>query len=361
MKISSISVDNFRNYERISIKPKENVNVFLGKNAQGKTNLLEAIFFCGVGKSFRNVKDKDLINWSKDFSRITINIEKKYRNQKIEILLTNSNKKTIRIDGISIRRVGDLLGEMPVVFFSPDELKLIKESPDERRKFMNIDISQTNKRYFYLLQRYDKILASRNKLLKDTKDIEVLKQSIDIWDRVFVEVAEKIILERIKFVEEISPLAEKVHKFLTNGKEELRIEYKGFEKGKNETYSQSIEKALKKNLEKDFKLGYTSIGPHRDDIDIFLNGIEVKNFGSQGQQRTAALSLKLSELEIIKEKVGDYPVLLLDDVFSELDKDRRDRLLKFTSKTQTFITCTDFNYSDKNFKIFEIENGKVKA
>lgn len=360
MKITNIKVKNFRNYEDINLDINEDVNVFLGKNAQGKTNLLEAIFFCGVGKSFRTAKDKEVIKWNNESAKIILNIQKKYRKEKIEIIFSNKNKKTVIIDGISVRRIGDLLGELPVVFFSPDELKLIKESPEERRKFMNIDISQTNKRYFYLLSRYEKILANRNKLLKETKSLDVLKSTIDIWDKVLVEVAEKIIIEREKFIEEISPYAQKAHLYISNGKEVLKIKYKGFEKQKNEDYKTSLLKALQKNLEKDFKLGYTSIGPHRDDIDIYLNDIEVKSFGSQGQQRTTSLSLKLAELEIIKERTGEYPILLLDDVFSELDKERRERLIKFTTRTQTFITCTDFDLSGKNFKIFNIENGKIK-
>lgn len=360
MKITNIKIKNFRNYEDLNLNIDKNVNIFLGKNAQGKTNLLETIFFCGVGRSFRTTKDKDVIKWDKESAKISLSIQKKYRNEKIEIIFSNKNKKTVIIDGISIRRIGDLLGELPVVFFSPDELKLIKESPEERRRFMNIDISQTNKKYFYLLSRYEKVLANRNKLLKETKDFEVLKNTIDIWDNVIVDVAEKIIIEREKFIEEIAPFAEKAHSYISNGKENLKVVYKGFQKGKNETYKESLLKALQKNLEKDFKLGYTSIGPHRDDIDIFLNDIEVKTFGSQGQQRTVSLSLKLAELETIKERTGDYPILLLDDVFSELDKERRERLIKFTTRTQTFITCTDFETKNKYFQIFNISNGKIK-
>ena len=358
MKITNIYIKNYRNYESFDLKIDKNTNVFIGKNAQGKTNLLEAIFFCGVGRSFRTSKDKDLIKWDKENAKIVLDIEKKYRKQKIEIFFSKNTKKTIKIDGISIRRVGDLLGEMPVVFFSPDELKLIKESPDERRKFMNIDISQTNKRYFYLLSRYEKILANRNKLLKETKDFKVLKDSIDIWDRVLVDVAEKISEEREKFIKELAPLAEKAHNYISNGKECLKIEYKGFEKGKSQ-YAEAFLKILQKNLEKDYKLGYTSVGPHRDDLDLYLNGVEVKSFGSQGQQRTVALSLKLAELEIIKNRTGEYPILLLDDVFSELDSERRSRLVKFTTRTQTFITCTDFNSKGIDYKIFNINDGKI--
>ena len=188
----------------------------------------------------------------------------------------------------------------------------------------------------------------------------VLKDCIDIWDRALVDVAEKIISERKKFIDEIAPLAQKAHEFISGGKESLKISYSTFENPKNENIKELLTKLLNKNLEKDFKLGYTSVGPHRDDIDIFLNDVDVKTFGSQGQQRTAALSLKLAELEIIKERTGDYPILLLDDVFSELDKTRREKLLKFTTRTQTFITCTDFEFSGNDFDVFKIEKGKVQ-
>ena len=358
MQIKNIKIKNFRNYKELDLSIGDGVNVFLGKNAQGKTNLLETIYFCGIGKSFRQVRDKEVIKWGEEFAKIEIQIEKKYRKSAIELIFNSESKKSIKIDGISIKRTGEILGELPIVFFSPDELKLIKDSPEERRKFMNIDISQTNKRYFYLLGRYEKILANRNKLLKTTKDIEILRNMIDIWDRSLVEIAEKISNEREKFVKEIAPFAEMAHSYISNGKERLVIKYKGYNPGKND-FKEYMLKNLQKNLEKDFKLGYTTIGPHRDDIDIYLNDIEVKSFGSQGQQRTVALSLKLAELEIIREKTGEYPILLLDDVFSELDLERRKRLLKFTMRTQTFITCTDFDYDIGNCKIFNIKEGNI--
>jgi len=357
MQISKIKLVNFRNYEKLEVNVKNNLNVFLGKNAQGKTNLLESVYICGVGKSFRASKDNEVIFWNKDFAKIELEIDKQIRKEKIEIIFQNGSKKIIKIDGIGIRKVGELLGELPIVFFSPDELRLIKESPDERRKFMNIDISQTNKKYFYLLGRYEKILANRNKLLKTTKDEAVLKDCIEIWDKALVEVAEKIYIERKKFIEELKPFAELAHNYISNGSEKLVIEYKGFDCGKND-FKESLLKSLQKNLDKDYKLGFTSVGPHRDDIDIYVNDIEVKKFGSQGQQRTAALSLKLAELEIIKQRTGDYPILLLDDVFSELDEERRKRLIKFTSRTQTFITCTDFDFNVKE-NIFTINKGEV--
>lgn len=359
MKIKSVKLKNYRNYSSLDLKFASNLVVLTGRNAQGKTNILEAIYFSALGKSFRAVKDKEIIKWNEETSKAEIEIENRFRNKKIEFFLSKNQKKSIKIDKLSIKRIGELLGELTIVFFSPDELRLIKDSPDERRRFMNINISQTNKKYFYLLNRYEKVLQNRNKLLKMTKSFETLAENIDIWDRALCDIAEKIVEERKKFIEDILPFAQKAHSYISGGKENLNIIYKGFITG-NLSYKDAMQKTLQKNLEKDYKLGYTSIGPHRDELDIFINNVEVKNYGSQGQQRTVALSLKLAELEIIKERTGEYPVLLLDDVFSELDKDRRERLLKFTHRTQTFITCTEFDYDIDNCEIFIIKDAKIE-
>ena len=358
MNIKNIKLKNFRNYDDLDLNFKESLNVFVGKNAQGKTNILESIYFSALGKSFRVCKDKDIIKWNKENGKCEIEFENRFRNKKIEVFLLKNQKKSIKIDKISIKKIASLLGELTVVFFSPDELRLIKDSPEERRRFMNINISQTDKKYFYLLSRYDKILQNRNKLLKSSKDVKVLSDTIDIWDKALCETAEKISTARKKFVEEILPYAEKAHSYLSGGKEKLRIEYKTSIKV-DESYKDNMLKYLQKNLEKDYKLGFTSIGPHRDELDLYINDVEVKNYGSQGQQRTVALSLKLAELESLKERTGEYPILLLDDVFSELDEERREKLLKFTSRTQTFITCTDFNYKAENLQIFVIKDGKI--
>lgn len=356
VRIKNLTLKDYRSYSDKYFEFDPKLNVLVGKNAQGKTNVIEAIFFAVIGKSFKTSKEKDVISWTKQSAYVKAEFEKKYRETQIELFFNENHKKSIKIDSIPIKKIGELMGTTNAVFFSPDELKLVKESPEERRRFMNIDISQTNKRYFYLIGRYEKVLANRNKLLKTNKDLNVLKETIDIWDRALSELAEKIALERKKFVEELSPLAKLAHSYISGGKEDLEIKYcSSFE----ENYQEKMMKTLQKNIEKDFKLGYTSVGVHRDDLNIFLNGVEVKSFGSQGQQRTVALSLKLAELEIIKNRVGEYPILLLDDVFSELDKDRRKKLLNFTSKTQTIITCTEFNEKIDG-KIIEIKKEENK-
>lgn len=350
VNIKTLKLKNYRSYSDITFSFDEKLNILVGKNAQGKTNVLEAIFFAVIGKSFKTSKEKEVIKWQNENGYIDAVFQKKYREVEVELFFNSLHKKTIKIDGIAIRKIGELLGSANAVFFSPEELKLVKDSPEERRRFMNIDISQTNRKYFYLIGRYEKILANRNKLLKSTNDIKVVKETIEIWDRALSEIAEKIFLERKKFIEELAPFAKLAHQYISSGKEDIEIKYiSSFD----DDYKNKMEKALSKNLEKDFKLGYTTVGVHRDELDIYLNGVEVKNFGSQGQQRTVALSMKLAELEIIKNRIGEYPLLLLDDVFSELDSERRLKLLKFTSKTQTIITCTEFN-EKVNAKIFKI-------
>ena len=340
MIIRSLKLVNYRSYSNKTFNFDDKLNILVGKNAQGKTNVIEAIFYAVIGRSFKTSKEKEVIKWGEHKAYIGGEFSKKYRDFKIELFFDENKKKSIKIDDISIHKIGELMGTSNAVFFSPDELKLVKDSPEERRRFMNIDISQTNKKYFYYLGRYEKVLANRNKLLKSTKDIDIVKETIEIWDRALSELAQKIVCERKKFIEELTPYAKLAHQYISEGKENIEVKYISSFEGEN--YQEKMYKALQKNLEKDFKLGFTTIGPHRDELDIFLNGTEVKNFGSQGQQRTVALSLKLAELEIIKNRVGEYPILLLDDVFSELDSYRRKKLLKFTSKTQTIITCTEF-------------------
>lgn len=355
MKVKSIKLKNYRNYSDKSLNFSPSTNILLGKNAQGKTNLLEAIFTCAIGKSMRTTKDNDVIKWGETQAKIEVEVEKKFGKTKIEIYFFKSSKKAIRINGLPIKRIGELLGELRCVFFTPDELKLIKESPEDCRRFMDIDISQTSKTYFYLLSKYEKIISSRNKLLKDNKDkkiasqMEDLKRMISVYDQQLAECAARITIYRNNFILSLAPYAEKSHSFLTNKEEKLQIAYDGFFKFENALLNDDCIPVLKekflsiytKNFEKDLSLGYTLIGPHRDDIKVTINDIDVRSFGSQGQQRTAALSLKLAELEIIKSQTGEMPILILDDVLSELDSGRRTRLLRFCALTQTFISSTD--------------------
>ena len=354
MKVKEIQLFNFRNYKNVSVEFGEGLNVIEGKNAQGKTNLIEAVYFCAVGKSFRTSKEKDVILWEKDISKIKITLEKEIGKKIIEIIFSKNAKKTVKIDGIPISKIGELMGELNAVFFAPDELKLIKDSPEDRRRFMDIALSQTYKDYFYTLSKYNKLLQSRNKTLKSYADENTLKQMLNIYNLQIAELCLKIKKYRQKFIEKLNPYAKMVHEYITSKQESIELVYVGIEENTKEDVLQKF----KDNFEKDVKLGYTSYGVHRDDIKVSVNGIDVRNFGSQGQQRTCALSMKLAELEIIKQDTSAVPILLLDDVLSELDETRQKRLLKFCSKAQTLLTCTEFDF-DYECKKIVVNSGKI--
>jgi len=360
MKVESLKLVNFRNYINESLKFSDGLNVIVGKNAQGKTNLLESIYFFCIAKSPRINKDKELINFEKENSKIETSIKRDFGKIKVEIFFSKNQKKTIKINETTINRVGDLFGILNAVYFSPDEMKLVKESPDNRRRFLDVDISQMNKNYFYNLLKYEKIIDHRNKLLKTAKSLDEINDSLSIFTSQAVDVASKIIFERLKFIEKLKPILEKTHENLTNGTEKIKLEYSGVVGKDVSDIKQKLEKLFEKNKQKDFELRYTSIGPHRDDFKIFVNNIDVRAFGSQGQQRTATLSLKLAELEIFKDETGEYPLLLLDDVLSELDESRQKKLLEYCKKTQVFLTCTDFKEKiDFDYNLIKVKNGEI--
>lgn len=360
MRIHSVELINFRNYEKEKIHFQNNLNVIVGKNAQGKTNLLESIFLCCVGKSFKTNVEKDLINKNKTTASVKINFANKNGQVNVTIGLEN-NKKFVKLNEINLLKISQLLGNLCCVFFSPNELKLIKEAPDDRRKFINLDLSQINKEYYFNLIRYNNILKERNKLLKMYENENTIKQTLPIWDNQLANIGAKIIKDRLNFINKLNAFAHIEHKNLTNNEENLLINYASFENFENKTEKEielSLLNSLKTAHEKDIKLKFTTIGPHRDDLKFSINGFDVKNFASQGQQRTVALSLKLAELEIFKEVLGEYPILLLDDVFSELDDDRQNKLINRVKSIQTIITTTNFNYNVLA-NIIEIDNAKV--
>ena len=360
MKINWLELKNFRNYSYERVAFTKNLNVIIGKNAQGKTNLLESIFLSSVGKSFKTSQDKELIKHGNERANIKINFEKNCGNVVINIKLEN-NKKYIELNQVNLLKISQLLGNLCCVFFSPNELKLVKETPEDRRKFINLDLSQINKQYYFNLIKYNNILKQRNKLLKMYENEKVISETLPIWNGQLVSVAADLILDRLNFVEKINKLAKAELAYLTNNQEELCVSYSSVDdfSGKSKSEIENILLlALKQNEEKDLKLKYTTIGPHRDDLKIILNGLDVKNYGSQGQQRTVALSLKLAELEIFKEILNEEPILLLDDVFSELDSFRKERLLNRVKNIQTIITATEFN-ENIEANIIKIENAKV--
>jgi len=357
MNIESLTLTNFRNYSTQSVKFSPKLNVIIGKNAQGKTNLLEGVFLSAIGRSPRTTKDKDLINWNSSFAKIQLEVNKLQGKAEIEIYLFKDQNKAIKINRIGIKKIGQLFGTLNAIYFSPDELKLIKDSPDERRKFMDIDLCQFDRNYFYDLATYNQILQQRNKLLK-TPNADTIKDTISIWNEQLAISGAKIILSRLKLIEKLKVHANNVHKILTSESEDLILSYQGYTAETENDLKLLLLKKYEESIDKDIKLGFTTVGPHRDDIKITSNGIDLRSFGSQGQQRTGALSLKLAELAVFKDNIGEYPVLLLDDVLSELDTTRQNKLLEIVSNIQTIITCTDFAFNIPHTR-FEVQNGKI--
>jgi len=361
MYIEKVTLNNFRNYNYCEVNLSKNLNVFKGNNAQGKTNFLESIYIASISRSPKSTKEKDIIMWDKDSAKIQIDLKKNFYNQKIEIILSKTNKKIIKINGLNIRKVGDLIGEMPVVYFAPDEIGLVKDGPSDRRRFLDIDISQLNKNYFYLLCRYEKILEERNKLLKQTKNFDNLTDTIDLWDEQLAEVASKIIYFRLDFIEKIKDIAKSTHSEITFGKEDLEIKYQGINLKNQALIREKLISLYKQNLKKDFEFGYTTIGPHRDDLEIKINNIDIRNFGSQGQQRLATLSIKVAELGLFEHITGEKPILLLDDVLSELDSKRCSKFLEKIKDYQTILTTTRFSRKlDEDSCVFLVKNAEIR-
>lgn len=356
MYVEELELKNFRNYQHQIIKFDKNLNVILGKNAQGKTNLLEAIFLLAIGRSPRTTKDKDMINWDKDNAVVKLKVVKKSGTNTLEIRLHKTGPKTVLINGLPIKRISELISVLNVIHFFPEDLKLIKEAPQDRRRFMDIDISQASRTYFFLLQKYEKVLMQRNKLLKNSRSMDELKQTISIWDEQLADVASKIIISRIKFLKKLAPIVRRSHSYLAGNDEILAISYQGVGGDSVEQIKEVLLQKLDQNIARDYDLGYTSVGPHRDDIKITLNDVDIRSFGSQGQQRTASLALKLAEIQIFEEETGEKPILLLDDVLSELDPDRQRKLVNVATKQQSFLTCTDFSFDDMG-RIYNIKDG----
>ena len=360
MRIKNLNLKNFRNYADESIDFSGGLNVLYGKNAQGKTNCAEAVYYLCTGTSPRSKRDRQLIRHGEEYAEISACAEGRYGNIEIYAKITE-NGREMRVNGNRITRNADILGNLFSVFFSPHELRLIQDGPDERRRFLNVSISQLSRPYFIALSRYNRILEQRNNLLKD-RNVDVVYDSLPVWDEELCKYAATVARRRADFIEKLAPLALKAHAELTEGAEELKIFPEKKYKGSEEELKKRLYDELSSNYERDLRLGYTSSGPHRDDFGIEINGVDAKAYASQGQTRTAALSIKLAEVEIFKELSGEYPVLVLDDVMSELDLPRRKKLTEYTEGLQTIITCTHAEralYGLETHKI-RIEGGKVK-
>lgn len=359
MILKSLELSNFRNYDFLSIEFDKGTNILFGDNAQGKTNILESIYLCATTKSHKGSKDSDIVKFHAEESHIRAYLEKNEDEIRIDMHLRKSKSKGIAIDGVRIRKAAELLGIMNVVFFSPEDLSIIKNGPAERRRFVDMELCQLDSFYLYNLNHYNKIVNQRNKLLKDLYLNPSLRDTLNIWDSQLASFGSKIIERRISFTEQLNEIISEIHYRLSGGKENIRILYEP------NVREDALEEELRRNQERDIKLKMTTVGPHRDDFAFMAQDIDLRKFGSQGQQRTAALSLKLSEIELVKKMTKDTPILLLDDVLSELDSNRQNYLLNNIGEIQTIITCTGLDdFVNNRFeinKVFNVVNGTVSA
>lgn len=359
MIIKSLELADFRNYDSLHIDFSSGTNILYGDNAQGKTNILEAIYLSATTKSHKGSKDRDVINFYKDESHIRTYLEKEDIEIRVDMHLRKNKSKGIAIDGQKIKKAAELLGLLNVVFFSPEDLSIIKNGPAERRRFVDMELCQLDQFYLYNLNHYNKIVNQRNKLLKDMYFNPSLRDTLNIWDSQLISFGSKIIERRKLFVEQLNDIIYDIHKKLSGGREELLIKYEP------DVMIEDYEKSLMEGQERDIKLKQTGTGPHRDDFSFIVGDIDIRKFGSQGQQRTAALSLKLSEIELVKKMTKDNPVLLLDDVLSELDSNRQNYLLNSIGDIQTIITCTGLDeFVNNRFeinKVFNVVEGTIQS
>lgn len=357
MIIKSIELADYRNYDCLSLEFHRGTNILFGDNAQGKTNILEAIFVAATTKSHKGSKDREIVNFQKEEAHIRTYLEKEGVETRVDMHLRKNGSKGIAIDGQKIKKAADLLGLCNVVFFSPEDLSIIKDGPSERRRFVDMELCQLDSFYLYNLNHYNRIVNQRNKLLKDMYLNPELKETLGIWDMQLASFGSKIIERRKLFEKQLNEIIFGIHKKLSGDREELFVHYEP------DVGTDDFERKLKDSQERDIRAKMTSVGPHRDDFSFTVGDIDIRRYGSQGQQRTAALSLKLSEIELVKKIAGDTPILLLDDVLSELDSNRQNYLLNSIGDIQTIITCTGLeefvNHRFEIDKVYQVSGGTV--
>ena len=334
MLVKKAELTNYRNYESLGVAFSPGTNLLFGDNGQGKTNLLEAIYLCATTASHRGKKEKELIAFNKEEAHIRLLVEKRGVESRLDFHISREKGKSAALEGVPLPRIAAILGQLHVVFFSPEDLQIIKRDPEERRRFLNLEMCQLSPAYTADLMEYKKLLQNRNALLKDIREKGSERSLLNIYDEKLAEAGESLMKARAEFLKELEEIIRPIHYALSGGKEELSLRY---QRGAPE--GQMAEK-LFLSRDRDLALGSTSLGPHRDEIGFFINERGLKQFGSQGQQRTAALALKLGEIEMVRRKIGESPVLLLDDVLSELDSGRQEKLLSSLQNMQTILTCT---------------------
>lgn len=359
MIIESVDLQNYRNYEFLNMTFDNKINIIYGDNAQGKTNILESLYVCATSKSHRGSKDKDIIRFGNDEAHIKVMVKKHGMNYRLDMHLKKNKTKGIAVNGIPIRRAVELFGIINIIIFSPEDMNIIKNGPSERRRFMDMELSQLDKIYLSNLVNYNKVVVQRNKLLKQLQfsGDSGLVDMLDVWDMQLVRYGSEIIKRRMDFIDDINSIIRPVHSKLSGNKEILNLRYIPC------TTTDNFKDEVIRSRERDIKFKMTNVGPHKDDVAFFINDKDVRKYGSQGQQRTCALSLKLAEIELVKKVINDTPVLLLDDVLSELDANRQNFLLDSIGDIQTIITCTGLDeFVNNRFsinRIFKVVNGVV--
>lgn len=360
MYIKELELSNFRNYEELTVSFSKDVNIFLGENAQGKTNLLEGIYLHAMARSFKNIRDRDMIRFDQDYCKVRAVANYEEEDHTSEIVISREGAKAVRIDGAKIERTSELLDRLHIIVFSPEDLKIVKDEPGKRRAFLDREICQIRPGYVSDLNDYRRTLKQRNAYLKEPAMDEVF---LSVLDEELIRKGARLVRERRKFIEKIDKIAHEIHYKISGGKENLSLTYETDLDVEYYNEEECFAALLDDNAEKDRLYGTTRKGPHRDDIKISADGIDLRRYGSQGQQRTAALSLKLSEIKLIEEETGESPILLLDDVLSELDNERQKYLINSLGDNQMFITTTDLIGSVArelpSGKIFKIKAGDI--
>ena len=359
MIITRAQLNNYRSYAACELSPCEGVNVLLGDNGQGKTNVLEALYVCCTGRSHRTRQDRELIRWGEDFASVKVEAQRRDGSHEVEILMPALGRRRIRIAGQEISRSGELMGHITGVLFSPEDLRTVKDGPAERRRFVDMALSQIKPAYYYALQRYARALKQRNEALKAVAAQPAFMATLDAWDEQLATAGAELMRHRRAYIEQLSRTASETHRSIADGREKLEIRYLP-----SVTMGDDVQSGLEALFgarENDVRRMTTTVGAHRDDVQILVEGRDVRAFGSQGQQRTAALSMRLSELDVMREQLGEWPMLMLDDVMSELDPGRRRQLVSHLKGIQTFITCTDAEdlAGAEVGKAWRVENGAL--
>lgn len=370
MQLDKLQLSHYRNYDQAELRFSPHLNILLGENAQGKTNLLESIYVLAFARSHRSSNEKEWIQWQSDFARISGEIQKFQKKMTLDMIISNKGKKT-KINGLEQRKLSDYIGSLNVVLFAPEDLNLVKGSPQNRRKFIDMELGQVNPHYLYQLGQYQKILKQRNHLLKQQRqDRPIDPILLEVLNEQFAEAGSHVLHLRLAFIQKLEKWAKQLHADISHQKEVLRLSYQSTveieEDMTREAIQQQILFTLEKQKKRELMQQSTLIGPHRDDLLFFINEQNVQTYGSQGQQRTTALSLKLAEIDLIYEEIGDYPILLLDDVLSELDNERQVHLMKTVqNKVQTFLTTTTLDHlGEEGLKnqptIFNVSHGTIE-